>query len=161
MELSLRTERLLSRVQLQAVDHSPRTTGTQPGALTSSECAGILAQLSQPKFKHVVMVLSGMADQTAYQSLARELVNHFRVFGWSHFIDLNDPVTLTKVETMVFIVIQQFAQGKGWQATTKANALGITGRAYYKTWNSRFSDLNLLLVQWAHDADYELNRLLK
>ena len=161
MELSLRTERLMSRFQLQAVDCTPRSTGTQPGSLNNGESAGLLALLSQPRYKHVVLLLGGVADQYTYQALARELLDHFQLFGWSHFIDLSDQDCASKVEAMVFIVIHQLAHGKGWQATTKANALGLTGRAYYKTWHTRFNDLAQLLVQWAHDADYELNRLIK
>lgn len=159
MELSRRTENLITRINLKAVDCQPRSTTTRPGELTPCELAGTLAMLSHPRLKHLVLILSGIADQAAYKSIAQELVKAMPAFYWHKLIDHTDADQIKKLEMMIFIVIQQFASGTEWRATAKANALNISGQAYYKTWHSRFNDLNLLLIQWAHDADYELNRL--
>ncbi len=160
LDLSHRTEQFLNRLSLQAVNAEPRATTTRPGALNACECGGILAQLSHSRFRHVFMVIAGIANQQTYTRLAWEVSGYLHQFAWAQNLDQANADQMTKLAHVINFAICQLV-GQQAKTTHKAAALGITTRAYNQTWRTREDDIYRLLIQWAHDADYQINRLLK
>lgn len=60
-----------------------------------------------------------------------------------------------------FLAVQEFQGQTRMNANQKANALGISNQCFYKTWRARIDDFNRLLMQWSHDADHAICRLIK
>ncbi|MDY0136361.1 MAG: hypothetical protein RBS36_04240 [Thiomicrospira sp.] len=160
LDLSHRTENLISRLSLQAVNAEPRATTTRPGALNACECCGILAQLSHSRFRHVFMIIAGIANEQTYTRLAWEVSGYLHQFGWAQNLDQANTDQVTKLAHVINFAICQLA-GQQTKTARKAAAMGITTRSYNDTWRTREDDIYRLLIQWAHDADYEINRLLK
>lgn len=160
LDLSYRTEKFLSRLSLQSVSVEPRATTTRPGALNACECSGELAKLSHSRLRHVMMIVAGIANEQTYTRMAWEITGELPSMDWYAQINPSDTDQAARLENIINFAICQLA-GQQAKAEHKGAALGISTRGYNKTWRPREADIYQLLIQWAHDADYEINRLLK
>ena len=161
MELSYRTENFLKRITLSAVDYTPSTGTTRPGALTPCELAGVLAGLPNEREKLVMLLLAGAGDQRVYSGLIKELIKSVDSLPWVGLIKEGDPEQATKLGVAAFLAVQELQGQTRMNANQKANALGISNQCFYKTWRGRIDDFNRLLMQWAHDADAFICRALR
>ena len=161
MELSRKTENFLNRVSLRAVDCEPSTGSTRPGELTAGEFAGMLALLPNERERLVLLLLAGMGDQFVYRGLVSELVDSVDRFDWGRLIHSADESQAIKLNMAAFLAVQELTGQNRMNASQKANAIGVSNQCFYKTWRNRIDDFNRLLMQWAHDADAQVCRVLK
>ena len=153
--VSDKTESYLKLINVQSVDYAKDVTGTSTETrLTSIESAGIIAQLSHSKHRHVIAILAGIDTHQTRHRLAWELAGEVALVDWA-----KREGTAEKTMHIINFAICRLA-GDTSKTTHKSAEMGLTPRAYNQIWREREEQLYRILIDWVHQADNQINKLV-
>lgn len=162
--VSTRVEQLLNKVNLSVVNYDRAgSTAASKTALTQSEAAANFSGIHRAAFLTLV-VWGGFAIERDYHELKHALIRQvlMKEVWFCPKLYLAKEDYQHKVDGLLYGAIEQIALGHlELKPHFIAESMGITTRAYRKTWKERHLAVHHQLIDWLHNGAVLVHENLK
>lgn len=155
MEISARSENLLTMIRVGAAGGDGSAPGTNPD-IKKSDVLAALGCLKANEYLALDLFSSLTGDACVRIELQIEIRKHLYKFAWFDEKKMQSSDYRAKLSRVIGYAIDELSGGKPVPKIRKADSLLIRPKSYYENWVKKESDILSMLKQWASDGDRAL-----